>query len=68
MSVAAGSGIPQITVTKVRVVTHTMGPVIPDGQLSQNHWSIHLLTPDDGSIRRTWSGLPVPLTTKELSR
>lgn len=51
MSVAAVSGIPQITVTKVRVVTHTMGPVIPGGQLSQNHWSIYLLTPDAGSTR-----------------
>ncbi|RMZ80607.1 hypothetical protein DV738_g2543, partial [Chaetothyriales sp. CBS 135597] len=43
--------IPQLPVTKVRVVAHTLGPVIPGGQLSQNHWSIYLLNPDEGSVR-----------------
>ncbi|KAJ4525248.1 hypothetical protein HRR83_000924 [Exophiala dermatitidis] len=28
-----------------------MGPVVPGGQLSQNHWSIYLLGPDGGSVR-----------------
>jgi hypothetical protein len=50
MSTSASS-IPQITVIKVRVVAHTMGPVVPGGQLSQNHWSIYLLSPDGGSVR-----------------
>jgi hypothetical protein len=27
----------------VTVVCHTMGPVVPGGQLSQNHWSIYLV-------------------------
>lgn len=34
----------------VRVVSHTMGPVVPGAQLSQNHWSIYLIT-QGGSIR-----------------
>ena len=48
---AAASNVPQITVVKLRVVAHTMGPVVPGGQLSQNHWSIYLLSPDGGSVR-----------------
>lgn len=48
---AAASAVPQITVIKVRVVAHTMGPVIPGGQLSQNHWSFYLLSADGGSVR-----------------
>ena len=51
MSTVASSSVPQITVTKVRVVAHTMGPVVPGGQLSQNHWSFYLLSPDGGSVR-----------------
>jgi hypothetical protein len=34
----------------VRVVCHTMGPVVQGGQLSQNHWSIYLVT-QGGSVR-----------------
>ena len=51
MSTLSASNIPQTTIVKVRVVAHTMGPVVPGGQLSQNHWSIYLLSPDGGSVR-----------------
>lgn len=33
-----------IIVSTFRVVAHTIGPVVAGGQLSQNHWSIYLLT------------------------
>ncbi|KAF1962872.1 hypothetical protein CC80DRAFT_487324 [Byssothecium circinans] len=39
-----------LPVSLVRVVCHTMGPVVPGGQLSQNHWSIYLVT-QGGSVR-----------------
>ncbi|MCJ1440496.1 MAG: hypothetical protein MMC23_000980 [Stictis urceolatum] len=45
------TNISQINVIKLRVVAHTMGPVIPGGQVSQNHWSFYLLIPDGGSVR-----------------
>lgn len=54
----ASSNIPQIIVTKVRIVAHTMGPVAPGGQLSQNHWSIYLLSPDGGSVRLNMEWVP----------
>ncbi|KAF2865906.1 hypothetical protein BDV95DRAFT_242079 [Massariosphaeria phaeospora] len=31
-------------VTHFRIVAHTMGPVMQGGQLSQNHWTIYMLT------------------------
>lgn len=34
----------------VRVVAHTMGPVAPGAQLSQNHWTMYLVI-QGGSIR-----------------
>ena len=40
-----------LTVRTIRVVAHTMGPVVPGGQLSQNHWSVYLLTNDGNSVR-----------------
>lgn len=43
--------IAALVVEKVRVVAHTMGPVVPGGQLSQNHWSIYLLAQGGGSVR-----------------
>ncbi|KIX92016.1 uncharacterized protein Z520_12287 [Fonsecaea multimorphosa CBS 102226] len=54
MSGAATSDtpIPQLTVIKVRMVAHTiMGAVVPGAQLSQDPWSIYLLTPGGGSVR-----------------
>ncbi|PVH91144.1 hypothetical protein DM02DRAFT_474664, partial [Periconia macrospinosa] len=38
-------------VSHFRVVAHTMGPVIQGGQLSQNHWTIYVLTSTTGSIQ-----------------
>jgi hypothetical protein len=43
--------IPALVVEKVRVVAHTMGPLVPGGQLSKNHWSIYLLVAGGGSVR-----------------
>ena len=37
-------------VQRFRLVVHTMGPVAPGAQLSQNHWSIFLIT-SWGSVR-----------------
>ena len=48
---ATSSIIPTLVVETVRVVAHTMGPVVPGGQLSQNHWSIYLLIESGGSVR-----------------
>lgn len=50
--------IPQLVVEKVRVVAHTMGPVTAGGQLSQNHWSIYLLTQGGGSVRLNMAANP----------
>lgn len=50
--------IPQREVICVRVVCHTLGPVQSGGQLSQNHWSIYLLTPDNGSVRLNMEWVP----------
>lgn len=41
----------------VRVVAHTIGPVAPGAQLSQNHWSIYLLNLDGGSMRLNMEGV-----------
>ncbi|KAI9816123.1 MAG: hypothetical protein M1832_005130 [Thelocarpon impressellum] len=38
------------TVQQYRLVVHTMGPVVPGAQLSQNHWSVFLIT-SWGSVR-----------------
>lgn len=50
--------IPQLVVEKFRVVAHTMGPVTAGGQLSQNHWSIYLLTQGGGSVRLNMATKP----------
>lgn len=42
--------ITDLIITRVRVVAHTMGPVAPGAQLSQNHWSIYLIH-STGSVR-----------------
>jgi len=42
--------ITNLFVTHIRVVAHTMGPIAPGTQLSQNHWSIYLVH-SNGSIR-----------------
>jgi len=42
--------VTNLIVTRIRIVAHTMGPVISGGQLSQNHWSLYLVHPD-GSVR-----------------
>lgn len=55
---ATDTPIPQLTVTKVRVVVHTMDAVVQGGQLSQNHWSIYLLTPGGGSVRLNMEWVP----------
>ena len=39
-----------LSVQGVRFVTHSMGPVRPEGQISYNHWTIFLLV-QDGAIR-----------------
>lgn len=43
--------IPDLTVETVRIVAHTMGPVAPGAQLSQNHWSIYLVVGESASVR-----------------
>ena len=48
---SAISSLNNLIVEQVRVVAHTMGPVVQGGQLSQNHWSIYLLTAGGGSVR-----------------
>ena len=44
------SSITSLRVELIRFVAHTEGPVIPGGQLSQNHWSLYLLV-HGGSVR-----------------
>lgn len=56
--------IPTLVVEKVRVVAHTMGPVTAGGQLSQNHWSIYLLTQGGGSVRLNMATNPDPREDK----
>ena len=55
---AANSQIGELVVTTVRVVAHTMGPVQQGGVLSQNHWSIYLVTAGKGSVRLNMSTNP----------
>ena len=49
MSVTASTQ--NLVVEKVRFVAHTLGPVAPGAQLSQNHWSVYLLVKGGGSVR-----------------
>lgn len=53
MSGAATSDlpIPELNVTTVRVVAHLVSPLVPGGQVSQNHWSIYLVISSGGSVR-----------------
>ena len=48
---SASSNLPKIIVKLIRVVAHTMGPVAPGAQLSQNHWSIFFLDGLGGCVR-----------------
>src|SRR5262245_22721476 len=38
-------------VTHIRVVVHTLGPMGPQSQQSDNHWSIYLLVGNNQSVR-----------------
>ncbi|RMZ87184.1 hypothetical protein DV736_g5590, partial [Chaetothyriales sp. CBS 134916] len=58
------SDIPQLPVTKLRVVAHALGPVVPGGQLSQNHWSFYLLNHDGGSVRLNMEWVPGTVDSK----
>lgn len=58
MSTAEANDFVQRGVIKVRIVAHTLGPVVPGGQLSQNHWSFYLLNPDGGSVRLNMEWVP----------
>jgi hypothetical protein len=41
----------QEQISTFRLVAHTMGPVAPGAQLSQNHWSLYLLKTGNTSVR-----------------
>lgn len=48
---SSSSTLPNLKIKKIRVVVHTMGPVIAGGQLSQNHWPIFFLLESGGCVR-----------------
>jgi hypothetical protein len=49
-STAVETGWASKVVSQFRIVAHTMGPVVPGGELSQNHWTIYMLT-STGSVQ-----------------
>ena len=54
------SEVPNLVVHEVRIVAHTIAPVAPGAQLSQNHWSYYLLVRGGGSVRLNMATNPSP--------
>ena len=50
------------SVTHIRVVVHTTGPLGPQSQQSHNHWSVYLLIGNERSVRINMAASPGYIT------
>lgn len=47
----ATNPVPVDQIVTIRVVAHTLGPIVLNGDLSQNHWTIYMLLSASGSVQ-----------------